>query len=284
VANSITFTRNTNVGAADAESDDTYLTNCFIDTGDLETLCDCENPKALVLGRTGAGKTALLKRLLSGNGGRSVELSPETLSLNFVTNSSVLQFFEESGVQLDIFYTLLWRHIITVELLKLRYRIDNELKQQSFLGSILSIVSLDKGKARALRYLEDWGNKFWEETEYRTKEFTRKLETDLSASAKIDSAYVSAGASGARKLSDEQRFQIRESGTRVVNEVQVKDLHNVISFLSEDIFVNTKDKYYVVIDRLDEGWVDDRIRVKLIKALIEAMRTFHKVRGVNIIV
>jgi hypothetical protein len=40
----------------------------------------------------------------------------------------------------------------------------------------------------------------------------------------------------------------------------------------------------VVIDRLDEGWVDDRIRVKLIKALIEAMRTFHKVRSVKIIV
>jgi ABC-type ATPase involved in cell division len=67
----------------------------------------------LSLGRTGAGKTALLKQILRKHRDTSTELSPEALALNFVTNSSVIQFFEEAGVHLDIFYTLLWRHIIT---------------------------------------------------------------------------------------------------------------------------------------------------------------------------
>lgn len=150
MSNSILFSRNSNIGAADAEFDDTYLENCFVDTGDLATLSDCANPKAIVLGRTGAGKTALLKQMLRTRRGKSVELSPEALSLNFVTNSAVIQFFEEAGVRLDIFYTLLWRHIITVELLKLRYGIENELKQQTFFGSIVGKFSVDLGKAKAI--------------------------------------------------------------------------------------------------------------------------------------
>jgi hypothetical protein len=71
---------------------------------------------------------------------------------------------------------------------------------------------------------------------------------------------------------------------RVVNSVQVKELHEVINLLAEDIFNDPKKTYYLVIDRLDEGWVDDRIRFKLIKALIEAVRTFKKVQNVKIIV
>ena len=88
--------------------------------------------------------------MLRTHRGKSVELSPEALSLNFVTNSAVIQFFEEAGVRLDIFYTLLWRHIITVELLKLRYGIENELKQQTFFGSIVGKFSVDLGKAKAI--------------------------------------------------------------------------------------------------------------------------------------
>jgi hypothetical protein len=146
------------------------------------------------------------------------------------------------------------------------------------------VFSLDVGKARAIRYLQEWGNKFWQETEYRTKEFTRKLEKDLSASAKIDAGRIALGAEAARKLTEDEKIEVRESGTRVVNEVQVRDLHNVINFLSEDIFVDNKTNYYIVIDRLDEDWVDDRIKFKLLKALIEAVRTFHKVRNIKIIV
>jgi hypothetical protein len=48
--------KNSDIGAPDAESDDLFLENCFQDTGDLETLLDCSNPKCLVLGRTGSGK------------------------------------------------------------------------------------------------------------------------------------------------------------------------------------------------------------------------------------
>ena len=47
------FQRNDSLGAADAESDSKFLGDCFVDTGDLETLRDSENPKCILVGRTG---------------------------------------------------------------------------------------------------------------------------------------------------------------------------------------------------------------------------------------
>jgi hypothetical protein len=252
MANPIVFKQNSDIGAADAESDALFLDNCFKETGDLAALLDCSDPKCLVLGRTGSGKTALLGRVLKLSE-HAVELSPETLSLNYVLNSNVIRFFEEAGVRLETFYALLWRHIITVELLRLRYDITNADKQTEFLDRIKYMLSKNKAREKALRYLNEWGDKFWEETAYRTKEFTHKLETDLSASAKVNFAqYLQLGAEGARKLTEEQKVEVRESGSRVVNDVQVKDLHEVISLLSEDIFNDDQKHYYVVVDRLDE--------------------------------
>lgn len=283
MANPIILRRNTNIGAADAESDTTFLDQCFIDTGDLGALLDCHDPKCIVLGRTGSGKTALLKQVLK-EGQRAVELSPEALALSYVNNSQVLKFFEGAGVNLDVFYSLLWRHIITVEVLKMRYDITNQAKQNDFMEGMRRLFIKDKVKERALKYITDWGDRFWEETEYRTKEFTRKLEADLAGSAKIDAKYLALGAEGARRLSQEELVEVRDSAMRVVNEVQVKELHDVISLLSEDVFDDRQKKYYLVVDRLDEGWVGDHVRFRLIKALMETIRTFKKIQPLKIIV
>jgi hypothetical protein len=59
------FRRNSSVGAMDAESDEKFLRDCFFDTGDLPALVDCGDPKRIVVGRVGAGKSALLSRLLA---------------------------------------------------------------------------------------------------------------------------------------------------------------------------------------------------------------------------
>jgi hypothetical protein len=281
--NPVRFRRNIDIGAADAENDTLYLEHCFVDIGDVETILNCTSPKCIVLGRTGVGKTALIRQICKA-ATHVAELSPEALSLHYITNSNVLQFFEEAGVHLDIFYSLLWRHIITVELLKLRFNITDEGGQHHFYDVIKNLISHDRAKDRALRYLSEWGSKFWTETEYRTTEFTKKLEDDLRGSLKVHSHAIELGAEGAKRLSQEEKIEVRSRGTEVVNAVQVKELHDVVGFLSDDIFQDRFDRYYLVIDRLDEGWVDDKIRFKLIKALIEAVRTFKRIQPVKIII
>lgn len=275
--------RNLKVGAEDAEADRLFLENCFVDTGDVAVLRDCGDARCVVLGRTGVGKTALLQRVMKDSH-HCVELAPETLALHYITNSNVLQFFEETGVSLEVFYQLLWRHILAVELIKLKYDLKSEAHQRDFFSSIASILERDKGKQRAFNYFQNWGDKFWETTEYRTREFTERLETDLKASVGIDSTIINAGADGARRLTSEQRGEVRQRGTQIVNSVQIKELHDVIEFLAEQIFYGSFDSYYILIDRLDEGWVGDRIRFKLIRALLEAVKSFKKVRNAKIIV
>jgi len=284
MANPIRLRRGTNIGAVDAESDSLYLENCFVDTGDVDALLDCQDPRCLILGRTGVGKTALIRRILKV-APHAKELSPESLALNYLANSNIINFFEAAGVGLDIFYTLLWRHIITVELLKLKFGIQDQQRQVNFFEYAKTKLARNRAKERALQYLRQWGDHFWEETEYRTKEFTEKLETDLKGSVKVEVGHIAAlGAEGARRLSAEQKVEVHQRGMQVVNGVQVKELHDIIEFLGDDIFTDSNDTFFVVIDRLDEDWVDDRIRFKLIKALIEAVRTFRHVVNVKIIV
>jgi hypothetical protein len=43
-------------------------------------------------------------------------------------------------------------------------------------------------------------------------------------------------------------------------------------------------QYFITIDRLDENWVDDILRHKLIRALIEAIKSFRKVHHLKVII
>jgi hypothetical protein len=50
------------IGGAGAE-EDKYLSDCFIDTGYLKVLKDMSDCRQIILGRTGAGKSALLAKI-----------------------------------------------------------------------------------------------------------------------------------------------------------------------------------------------------------------------------
>lgn len=276
------FKKHMNIGEADAENDRTFLEECFLDNGDLEVLEDTKATAAIVLGRTGAGKSALLDELAQRQE-RVIRIEPDSLALKHISNSSVLKFFEELGVNLDIFYNVLWQHTFAVELIKNKYSIDSQTAKTSFLSNFAALISNDKKKQEALDYLEQWETKFWVTTEERIKEFTEKIEKDLSLKikSKIPSLELTAG--GSLKLSDEQKTEVIHLGKEVVNGVQLEKLARIIQILSDDIFTDPQRKTYIIIDRLDENWVEDNLRYKLIKALIETIKKFKKIENVKII-
>ena len=131
----VVFRKQDNVGANDAEEDGLFLGECLVDTGYLDLLRYCERPERILLGRTGAGKTALLLKLLAA-GERCVELKPESLALTFISNSTILQFFEELGVNLEVFYKLIWRHAFCVELLRMRFNMSPGQDRVSFIQKV----------------------------------------------------------------------------------------------------------------------------------------------------
>lgn len=277
------FRKHDTIGAAAAEHDAQFLEECFVDTGDVDFLLDRSNTKRIIIGRTGAGKTALLYRLnqLANN---VVNLSPHDLSLNFIATNKVISFFEEAGVNLSPFYILLWKHLLVVELIKNKYQIKDEDSYKTFMRSISSIVRRkDRNKELAVDYLEKWGNKFWLTTEQRIRDLTNRVESSLKAGVEGGFSGINFSAEGARNLTTEQRTEIREHGLDAVSRVQIRELENMLTVLDENIFDDCKNPYYVTIDMLDENWADDRIRFKLIRSLIDVVNRFKRLSNVKII-
>ncbi|AKH19216.1 P-loop ATPase, Sll1717 family [Sedimenticola thiotaurini] len=278
------FSTHDDIGAAAAEDDTAFLGPCYVDTGDLDVLLNLENSKRVIVGRTGAGKSALMSHILNTEE-NVISLSPHSLSLNYIANNNVIGFFEEAGVSLSVFYALLWRHILVVELLKAKFHITNENAQKDYTRHIRKLLyKRDKNKEMAVDYLEQWGNKFWLTTEQRMHELTQKIESNLSSSVGSEIPGIDLSVEGARNLSEEQKVQVIHIGKKVVSEIQIRELENIVSVLGEDIFYDTQQRYYILIDGLDEEWVDVRIKYSLIKSLIDSVRRLKKIPAVKILI
>ena len=276
------FKKHMSIGEVDAENDQKFLEECFFDIGDYEILQDTESSQSIIIGRTGVGKSALLEQI-ERNSERVIRIEPDELALRYISNSTILRFFEELGVNLDIFYNLLWQHTLTVELIKKKYNIDTEIKKQSWIASMYLKLKGDNKKQLALQYIEEWGDKFWVDTETRIKEFTDKLEESLRLSVDSKLPGFKFTSEGKANLSEELKAEVIHYGKKVVDSVQIEKLSKIVTLLAEDIFVDLQQKTYVLIDRLDENWVDDKLRYKLIRALIETIKKFRNIKPVKII-
>jgi hypothetical protein len=219
-------------------------------------------------------------------------MDPAALALAYVSNSTILRFFADMGVNLDPFFKLLWRHVFTVAILERHFK-DTGQRPES--GGLLASLrrrfsgeSRDDRSAReALNYLESWGSEFWVETEYKVKEITRKLEQELTTAAagQVDLGAVSARvrAGGGAVVTDEQREELRHRGQAIVSKTQVHELNRIIDVL-DTVLGSTNRTYNILIDRLDEGWVEDRLRYRLIMALIVTARDFIRVQNAKVVI
>lgn len=286
------FKKNTNIGAADAIDDRKFLEQCFVDNGSIPVLTDVNDPRAIVLGRTGSGKTALLEQI-NRDEERVIKISPDALALTYISTNATLKFFKESGVNLELFYELLWRHVFAVEIIRTHFNIVSEREFGNFWSRLWDILKNNAKKRRAVEYLRQWGESFWMDSEHRIIEITKTFEDNLKKSLDIQASpsIYGTGAGfglaigGERKLSEEQRIEVLHRGQKVVDSVQIHTLSEIINLIETDLLDDKKKRYYITIDRLDENWVNDEFRYDLIKALIDAIKDFnHKISNVKIIV
>jgi hypothetical protein len=285
------FRKNDRIGAAAAEDDLEFLKCCFVDTGDLDIIKNIDDNRQIVLGRTGSGKSALLAVLQEEKKDRAIPISPDNLALTYVSNSNVIRHFASLGVNLDPFFKLLWRHILIVEILRVHF--DQKIKSSKttlwdFLSNLFSgNRKEDKELRSALAYLKNWGESFWLETEYRVREITKKLEDkltqELKAGLKVPAASAKTAFGMLSQLSEEQKIDVVNRAQQIVSTTQVKDLSRVIPLL--DTLLNDRQKqYYILIDRLDENWVEEKLRYKLIMALLDSLKEISRVRNAKVII
>lgn len=275
------FRKLDSVGSADASEDSDFLAECFVDTGDLAVLRDCADPRRLVVGRTGSGKAALLDKL-GDSEERVIRIQPEALALSYISNSTILSFIQQLGVRLDIFFRLLWRHVLTVEVLRTHFHIDTPEVKATVVTRLKSLFG-GKKEGRALEYLEKWGKTFWLDTDYRIRELTTTLESELKASIKAGVPSVGFEVGSAKKLTEEQKREVIHRAQQVINQVQIQELSYVLDLLAK-VVADPQKRYFVVIDRLDEEWIEERLKYPLIRALLETARDFRKVRQAKVVV
>lgn len=270
-----------------AEDDAKFLTECFIETGQAAQLLDITGPKAIALGRTGAGKSALLYHVKQVEE-NIAEVDPEDLSLSYISNSDILRFFDELDINLDVFYQLLWRHVLVVELLKMKKEFHDQESARHWLAGIYNALDKNPKRRAALEYLTRFSSQFWLDTEKRIREVVDKiegsLETSIGMSASALRAKVEASTTASDKQAREETSEIITRAQKVVSEVQIQELNELMKFLAEDIFNDKKCTYFLLIDDLDRGWVHESLRFKLIRALIETVRKFRKISNVKIVI
>jgi hypothetical protein len=289
-ANEFRFRKNDSIGSPGAEEDRDYLPECFVDTGDLDLIERADGPHVIILGRTGAGKSALIERLAHHHGDRVVRISPHSLALTYIADSTVLNFFNELGINLYPFYKLLWRHVFTVEILTRVFSRDDAPADRNLferLGDFFSGATREEKESReAAKYLEEWGRQYWRDSEDRVKEITRTIEDSLERSIEGTVSLKGFGVAGARKkakgLTEEEKIEVTHLGQEVVSKAQVRDLHHVFTML-ERVLEDRQKTYYLVLDGLDENWVEDSLRYKLVMALMETAKEFIQVRNAKIV-
>jgi hypothetical protein len=151
--------RSFNLGIEQAEVDP-LLSDAFYESGDYEVISSRDDPRCFLIARTGGGKSAALQRLEETNADHVVRISPDNLSLPYITNLGVMKYLDTLQVRLDPFFIALWKHVLLVEVLRHRYKIDSAVAKQTFLMTIKEKVSRDPAKRQALEYLEEFHDRF----------------------------------------------------------------------------------------------------------------------------
>ncbi len=283
----VTVRRGMSIGQMSAEQDRKFLAECFIETGQPTQVIDIDNPRAIILGRTGSGKSALLQHIEDARE-NVARLDPEDLSLNFISNSTIIRYFDDLGVDLNVFYQLLWRHVLVVELLKLKKEFYDQESAKKWFAGIYNALNRNPKRQAALQYLTRFSSQFWLNTEKRIREVVTNIETSMQdkigLSAEALKQKIEANLTSTNKTSHQEISEYIHKAQEVVNSVQIQELSELLNFLAEDIFDDKKAQYYLIIDDLDTGWVHDSLRFKLIRALIETLRKFRRVSNVKIVI
>ncbi len=279
----IIIDKNASVGSASAEVDDEFLFKCFFYHPTMNQLVDTSNPHNFIYGRTGTGKTALMRKIEQDKSNVHI-INLKEIALDYVSNSDVIQFFNAMNVDLGIYFQALWKHILCLDYIRLRYNITNEKKSRNVFLSFFNAYQNNAKRTAALNYLKAYEKKYWEDTDVIAREYIEKLENNVKTKMSANIEVFTANAGYVRGLSSEKKENIRVRLKKFIDSSLLAELGKVMQLLKTDEKNEANTSYYILIDKIDENWVDESIRYNLIKALMETQKSFGKIRGLKILI
>lgn len=270
------------LGGQQAEADP-LLEAAFYPTSQYKAISATDDPRCFLIGRTGSGKSALLRQLQADHEGHVIRIAPEDLALTYVADLQSVRWLDQQGVHLDPLFIALWKHVLLIEIIRHRYDVDSPDAKQNFMTSLTDRIRKDRSKMEALRYLDDFQDKFWCEADERVREIADRFESQVRAEAGAPVG-LPLTAGGSLTHSSEDRREVVGRFQRIVNETQLPRLNQMIKVLDEDILGRSQNFTYVVIDDLDQDWVDDRVTNSLIRCLFRAVHDLKRVQNLKVLV
>ena len=272
MSDEIVFKRDMDIGSSAAETDTAFLESCFVETPEYREITNYTNKKMIVLGRTGAGKTALLNRAKK-EADVEINIKPEVFAFQYIDNAPFIRRLKEEGVNLDVFYKFLWFHEILANIIKNYFA----YQKKDFIFE-LSNFGKDAGRISQLKqYVSQYDNIFFDEG--TTEKITNEIERSVSAQVGIgDISKITGG------LTSSQKKEIQAKTSQYVNKSQINQLKNLTSILKDYFSENKQRKILVTIDNLDANWTDDDTKYKLINSLLDTIRLFIDVPSLKILI
>lgn len=276
-----------NIGSPDAETDD-FVLNAFVSIDNLSEILDTKNQKSILIGRTGSGKSAIIK-YIKKNANDVTEITPEAMSLRFLSNSTILKYFNSIGVNLNLFYKVLWKHVFIVELLKMYFNEKGTFKTRNLFERLREQLTREgrkdiARKEKAIKYMESWSNDFWQQTEILIKNIENSIESKFADQCEINLDVIKAGMIDEKFRSEKFIYEARQKAETIISNSQVVELIDIIEIMKNDLFINHQKKYYIVIDDLDKDWIEDSVRLDLIGAMIDVIKELRQLCGVKIVI
>lgn len=273
----------TRIGNVSAENDDLFLFDCFVDSVALSRALDTTTTGLIVAGRTGSGKTAILKYVERHK--NNARIAPSEMALQYISNSEIMRFLNDIGADLDIFFQTIWKHVLCIEYIRLRYQITDSKTSISWYRKLCDLLGGDEKQKRALGYLKDWEGQFWITIDENVRQITQKYENALNAEIGIDISKLKSKAGYGRNLSVDQKTELVSRARTVISSDQLSDLSRVLDLLKEQEGANYyQDPCYILIDDLDDRWIDDSLKYRMIRALVESLKSFSKIQKLKILV
>src|SRR5262249_20788030 len=104
------------LGGEQAEADP-LLEPAFYHSGHYAAIESRDDKRCFLIGRTGGGKSAALQHLEASHPEHVIRISPEDLSLPYITDLGVIQQLASMDVHLDPLFIALWKHVLLVEVI-----------------------------------------------------------------------------------------------------------------------------------------------------------------------
>lgn len=271
------------IGAPAAEEDHAYLNACFVDLPAVDVLKDISSPNCLLVGRTGAGKSAILWHLETSLQ-NVTRIDPKEVAFQYLGNSAIIHQLTELGTDLHSLYEYLWKHVLTLHIIQECMQVHSTDNLRARFLRIRDYLKLDRKRELVFDYLNKHGNSFWLGVEQVSAEFTSLASEKLGADVGLSGAAFKAKIEAGGQFEEHEKRTLKYRAQEIVSSLQIRQLNETIDLLS-GVLEQNQCNYYILIDDLDKDWAgNEQSQYALIRALIECLKSFRRISNLKIIV